>query len=40
MRCNLAERLLAEIMGWTDEEKAVERPVLESFANYKHDEYQ
>ena len=40
MRRDLAERLLAKIMNWTDEEKARERAFLESFAAYKYDEYQ
>lgn len=40
MRRDLAERLLAKIMGWTDEDKATECAYLEAFANYKYDEYQ
>jgi hypothetical protein len=36
----LAEALLAQIMGWTSQEKARERARLESFADYKYDEYQ
>lgn len=36
----LAETLLAKIMGWSDAEKATERARLESFASYKYDEYQ
>ena len=40
MRRDLAERLLAQIMGWTDAEKAEERRALEAFAAYKYDEYQ
>ncbi len=40
MRRDLAERLLANIMNWTDSEKAAECASLESFANYKYDEYQ
>ena len=40
MRKDLAESLLAKIMGWSDEEKAAERAYLESFASYKYDEYQ
>lgn len=40
MRKDLAEGLLAKIMGWSDAEKASERARLESFASYKFDEYQ
>lgn len=40
MKKELAEALLARIMGWTDEEKARERARLETFASYKYDEYQ
>lgn len=40
MRKDLAETLLAKIMGWSDDEKATERAYLESFASYKYDEYQ
>ena len=40
MRKDLAESLLAKIMGWSDAEKAAERAYLESFASYKYDEYQ
>ena len=40
MRRELAEKLLAQIMGWTDAEKAEERQALEAFAAYKYDEYQ
>ena len=40
MRRELAERLLAQIMKWTDAEKAEERRALEAFAAYKYDEYQ
>lgn len=40
MRRELAERLLAKIMDWSDEEKALERAFLESFASYKYDQYQ
>ena len=40
MRKELAESLLAKIMGWSDAEKASERAYLESFASYKYDEYQ
>ena len=34
MKKELAEALLAKIMGWTDQEKARERARLESFASY------
>jgi hypothetical protein len=40
VRKDLAESLLAKIMGWSDDEKATERAYLESFASYKYDEYQ
>lgn len=40
MRRELAEKLLAQIMEWTDAEKAEERRALEAFAAYKYDEYQ
>lgn len=40
MRDELAEALLAKVMGWSDEEKARERPILQDFARYKYDEYQ
>lgn len=40
MKKELAETLLAKIMGWTDAEKATERARLESFATYKYDQYQ
>ena len=40
MRRDLAERLLANIMHWSDGEKAAECAVLEAFAKYKYDEYQ
>ncbi len=40
MKKELAETLLAKIMGWSDAEKAEERALLESFAAYKYDEYQ
>ena len=40
MRKDLAETLLASIMGWSDATKATERARLESFASYKYDEYQ
>ncbi len=40
MRDTLAERLLAEVMGWTPEDVARERPSLQAMAAYKYDEYQ
>src|SRR5262245_2298245 len=40
MRDELAEGLLAKVMGWSDEEKAKERPILQDLARYKYDEYQ
>ena len=40
MRDALAERLLAEVMGWTPEDVARERPSLQAMAAYKYDEYQ
>jgi hypothetical protein len=36
----LAERLLATVMGWTQEDVAQERPDLQAMAAYKYDEYQ
>ncbi len=40
MRAELAENLLAKVMGWSDEEKARERAILQDLARYKYDEYQ
>ncbi len=40
MRDPLAERLLAQVMNWSEEDVARERPVLQSMAAYKYDEYQ
>lgn len=40
MRDQLAERLLARVMGWMPEDIARERPVLQAMAAYKYDEYQ
>ena len=40
MRDLLAERLLANVMGWTQEDVARERPDLQAMAAYKYDEYQ
>jgi hypothetical protein len=39
MRDNLAERLLAKVMGWTPEDVTRERPILQAMAAYKYDEY-
>ncbi|MBC8146906.1 MAG: hypothetical protein H8E98_02840, partial [Bacteroidetes bacterium] len=40
MRIELAEKLLIKIMQWTPEEVQQERPLLQSIANFKYDEYQ
>jgi hypothetical protein len=40
MRELLAERLLAEVMQWTQEDVARERPILQALARFKYDEYQ
>lgn len=40
MRDALAERLLANVMGWTPQDVARERPVLQALASFKYDEYQ
>lgn len=40
MREALAERLLAEVMSWSPEDVARERPELQDLASYKYDEYQ
>lgn len=40
MQQDLAETLLAKIMGWDDATKARERTRLELFAAYKYDQYQ
>jgi hypothetical protein len=40
MRDALAERLLAQVMGWAAEDVARERPDLQALAAYKYDEYQ
>ncbi len=40
MKKELAENLLAKIMGWDDEAKARERARLEVLAAYKYDQYQ
>ena len=36
MRDLLAERLLANVMGWTQEDVARERPDLQAMAAYKY----
>lgn len=40
MKEQLAERLLARVMGWDAEQVAAQRPVLQALAAYKYDEYQ
>lgn len=40
MKDQLAERLLAKVMNWQQEDVARERPVLQALAAYKYDEYQ
>ncbi|MFA5910597.1 MAG: hypothetical protein WC815_17590 [Vicinamibacterales bacterium] len=40
MKDLLAERLLAKVLGWTSEQVAVERPIVQALAAYKYDEYQ
>lgn len=40
MRTALAERLLANIMDWSPEDVAAERPILQALATYKYDSYQ
>lgn len=40
MKDLLAERLLAKVLGWTAEEAATERPLLQALASYKYDEYE
>ena len=40
MREALAERLLAEVMNWSPEDVAEERPILQALASYKYDGYQ
>jgi hypothetical protein len=40
MRDPLAERLLATVMEWSEEDVARERPILQAMAAYKYDEYQ
>ena len=40
MREDLAARLLAEVMGWSPEDVARERRILQDLATYKYDAYQ
>ncbi len=40
MRDALAERLLANVMGWRPDDVARERPILQALASFKYDEYQ
>jgi len=40
MRESLAERLLAQVMQWTPQDVARERPLLQAMATFKYDEYQ
>ena len=40
MKDDLAQVLLAKIMGWSDAQDAEERPYLQVMATYKYDEYQ
>lgn len=40
MREELTARLLAEVMDWSAEEVAQERPILQDMASYKYDRYQ
>lgn len=40
MRDELAEALLARVMGWDQQKVAQERAVLQDMAHYKYDEYQ
>jgi hypothetical protein len=40
VRDGLAERLLANVMNWSPEDVARERPILQAFALLKYDEYQ
>lgn len=40
MRDLLAERLLAQVMEWSPEEVARERPLVQAMASFKYDEYQ
>lgn len=40
MKEALAERLLGKLMGWPQQKVAEERPILQTLAEYKYDEYQ
>ncbi|MFH1981319.1 MAG: hypothetical protein ABIL58_05725 [Pseudomonadota bacterium] len=40
MRALLAERLLAQVMGWEPDDVARERPILQALADLKYDGYQ
>lgn len=40
MKDALAEKLLAEILGWSAEDAARERPLLQAMATFKYDEYE
>lgn len=40
MRDSLAEQLLAEVLSWSAEDVARERPVLQAMATFKYDEYE
>lgn len=40
MRSSLAEKLLIKVMNWSVQEVAEERPLIQSMANLKYDEYQ
>ncbi|MCK8481841.1 hypothetical protein [Psychroserpens algicola] len=40
MRTGLAEKLLIEIMNWSNEEVKKERPLLQAMSSFKYDEYQ
>lgn len=40
MKAALADRLLAEVMKWTPQNVAQERPILQALADLKYDSYQ
>jgi hypothetical protein len=40
MRTQLSERLLLNIMGWSPDKVADERPLIEAIAKFKYNEYQ
>lgn len=40
MNDDLAERILAEVMKWEPKDDAIERPILQSLAKFKYDDYQ